>query len=169
VVWEVISEYNRFHEFMPRTPVSFLVDSDYVAAIAGNEVRSWKKFEEDLADHRATYDAPGDLAHFYSRFDMPWPMKDRYTLTEMVRDESRFYYHWRQISGNMKENRGSWLLKPFPGRPGKTLAVYTLYANPGLFVPSVFVKMAVKGSLPGVVAAVRLRVKERFSPQSHHR
>jgi hypothetical protein len=153
-VWQVLSDYNRFNEFMPKTPVAFLVRPEYISRIENRPVNDWLKFEKEL-EQQTTADFSQNPFYFYNRFNMPWPLRDRYFVVKMFREPEIYFVHWYQIIGNMKVNKGSWKLTPFKGNKHKTLAVYILYSDPGISIPPFLIRIATKGSLPGIIKAVR--------------
>lgn len=159
-VWQVLSDYNRFNEFMPKTPVAFLVRPEYIPQIENRPVKKWLKFEKELEQH-TTADFSKNPFYLYNRFNMPWPLRDRYFVLKMFREPGIYFVHWYQIIGNMKVNKGSWKLAPFKGNKHKTFAVYTLCSDPGISIPPFLIRIATKGALPGIIKAVRKRTLKR--------
>jgi len=157
-VWHVLGDYEGYPEFMPDTPVAFVLDPAAFEALRSLPVENWKQFEKTLVRHRITdYDRDAPF-YFFTRVNVPWPMKDRRFVVRVLRNPSTYEIYWHQVLGDLKENRGFWQLYRFGSGQGDTLAVYTIYTDPGVFVPAFFLKLALRGSLPGVIKAVRRRV-----------
>lgn len=158
-VWKVLSDYNHFKDFMPNISEGFIVNPDAIRKIKENEVSDWSEFEKELMKFRLEQIEDNTL-YFYNRFNLPWPLKDRYYILKIERIPEKYTFHWTQFIGNTKVNNGSWELMPFKGSKLKTLAIYTLYTDPGLSVSSSLMHIAMKVSLPGTIKAVRKRVLE---------
>jgi len=158
-VWEVLSDYNRFHEYMPRMPVTFIVSKQALDAIA--KKTDWKRtaFEKMLMPYRI--DAmESDTVYFYNVVDMPVPVRDRWYLLEMVRDPLSCRVEWKMVTGNMKVNSGSWQLMLHPESPNRTVAVYTTVSNSGIPIPGFIQEYGLGRSLPDIIRGVRKRAGE---------
>jgi len=160
-IWEVISDYNHFKDFMPRIKESFIVNPSELKKILDIEVEEWKKFEKYLRNYKLEQ-INGDIIYFYNRFNMPWPFKNRYYILKMVQYPESFSFRWTQFIGNTKVNDGSWELIPFKGSKRKTLGVYTLITDPGVSVSPSLCRLAIKITLPGTIKSVRKRVLKLF-------
>lgn len=159
-VWEVLSDYNHFKHFMPNISESFIVHEEAINKIErnkGNQIKDWQNFEKMLMEFR-NEKIKGDLLYFYNRFNLPWPLKDRYYILEMWRRPRSYTFYWRLFLGNTRVNDGSWVLMSFNGSKHKTLAIYTLYVDPGISISSALTRMAMKFALPGTINAVRKKV-----------
>lgn len=156
-VWDVISDYNHFKDFMPRISESFVVNPSELKKILDVKINDWPKFEKDLRNYKREQ-VEGDLIYFYNRFNMPWPMKDRYYILKMVQHPEKFTFRWTQFIGNTKVNDGSWELMPYKGSKRKTLGIYTLITDPGVSVSPSLVRLAMKIALPGTIKSVKKRV-----------
>jgi ribosome-associated toxin RatA of RatAB toxin-antitoxin module len=64
---------------------------------------------------------------------------------------------FRRIDGDIRDMRGSWRLLPMP-EGGQTLVCYSVFLDPGFFVPQWLVRQALKTDLAEVLAALRSRV-----------
>jgi uncharacterized protein YndB with AHSA1/START domain len=70
--------------------------------------------------------------------------------------------HFRRISGDLKDEEGSWLLTPT--RDGSaTLVQYEVYVDPGFWVPQVLVNHSLRKDLPTALAGLRDRVQSAAS------
>lgn len=72
------------------------------------------------------------------------------------------YQHFKRIdfekiSGDLKEFKGHWVLDQMEGSQ-KTIVLYSVYLDPGFFVPQWLVRKALKKDLPAVLLALRNRV-----------
>jgi ribosome-associated toxin RatA of RatAB toxin-antitoxin module len=74
------------------------------------------------------------------------------------------YQHNRQIDfvsieGDLREMKGTWRLNPL-NATGQTIVRYSVYLDPGFFVPQWIVRRSLKADLPAVLAALRTEVLE---------
>jgi hypothetical protein len=143
---------------MPRTPVSFLVDPKIFNGRGEKTVSSWNRFEVDLRKHEVKKYKDNSF-YFYNRFKLPFPLKDRHFILKVERFPETFKSQLIEILGNTPVNRGSWRLEPFESEPKKTLAVYTLYIDPGLCLPKTLIQKGMK-KLPGVMRSLRHHILE---------
>ena len=65
---------------------------------------------------------------------------------------------WRMVDGNLRDNRGSWLITP-DGDGSRV--VYTVELDVGFLVPNVIVRTLLGSDLPSILQAVRDRVATR--------
>ncbi|MFQ5721483.1 MAG: SRPBCC family protein [Candidatus Aminicenantales bacterium] len=159
LLWRILSDYNNFKYFMPNIKESFVVSSDGLEAfpeIKNNQVKDWPQLEKKLLKFKQL-EIENNPFYFYNRFNLPWPLKDRYYILKMKRLPEDFTFSWTLYAGNTKINEGSWQLIPFPGNRYKTLAVYRLLTNPGVSVSAGLIKIAIRITLPGTIKALRKR------------
>jgi coenzyme Q-binding protein COQ10 len=64
-----------------------------------------------------------------------------------------------KIEGDLREMRGSWRLTPL-SETGQTIVRYSVYLDPGFFVPQWVVRQSLKSDLPAMLAALRTEVLE---------
>lgn len=152
-VWNVISDYSRYHEFMPRTPVTFLVDPEALNSRQEKNIANWNQFEKELIDFRVNEYGDNPF-YFYNRFKMPFPLKDRHYILKIERFPEIFRSQWIEILGNTRVNTGSWTLVSFEEKPGTTLAIYSLDVDTGLPLPTKILQTAMK-KLPEIIRALR--------------
>ncbi len=156
-VWDVISNYNSYDKFMPRTPKAFLVHPKILTLWQNQNIKNWNKFEKLLVQYKI--EACGDNPfYFYNRFRMPWPLQDRYFILKTERFPQIYKSQWVEIIGNTQVNEGSWELRSFENEPETTLAVYTLYVDPGIALPGAILKAGMKG-IPVIIHSLRQRVE----------
>lgn len=71
---------------------------------------------------------------------------------------------FRQISGDLKDEKGTWVLVETPravaATPGQTTIVeYELYVDPGFWVPQVLLRHSLRSELPAALSALRTRAE----------
>lgn len=160
-VWKILGQYNRYSEFMPHMAVAFLINPAAISKLENVEISDWQQFEKDIENYKIDHFGPNPF-YFYNRFNIPWPWKDRHYILKMVRNDTEYFSHWIEIIGNTKENRGSWKLVPFKGNDRKTLAIYTLFTDPGISLSPKLSKIGTKIALPGTIKALRKRLLKVF-------
>ena len=64
---------------------------------------------------------------------------------------------FEKISGDLKEFEGYWVLDQIDGSQ-KTIVLYSVYLDPGFFVPQWLVRKVLKKDLPAILIALRNRV-----------
>jgi ribosome-associated toxin RatA of RatAB toxin-antitoxin module len=133
-VWEVITDYEHYREFMPRTEKA--------------EVRS-------RTEQKVTY---------YSYLGMPWPIEDVAYVCEAMLAADHRGIDFRMVPGSgqgVKQFNGSWKLEP---TGEKTVVTYTLFFEPERgYAPWLF-DLGTKHSLARVIESVRKRVARLHAP-----
>jgi len=93
-------------------------------------------------------------------------------LLPTVRYVLRAYYDrphridFQRTSGGLKEEEGTWLLKPAPDA-SVTVVEYEVYVDPGFWIPQVLVSRSLRKDLPAALSGLRERVEQsvRAAPQ----
>jgi hypothetical protein len=156
-VWAVLSDYNNYQKFMPRLTETYMVDAGVI-----NELKSRKDWTRDqfeaLLDSYRTDEVREDGFFFYNVMDMPFPFPDFWFLLKMERNPSLHSFNWTMVYGNMLVNEGSWELKSYGEDSSKTIALYETSSDPGVYVPEVLQKLALKSTLPDIIKNLRRRV-----------
>jgi Polyketide cyclase / dehydrase and lipid transport len=80
----------------------------------------------------------------------------RYVLRAVYERPHRIQF--RRISGDLKDEEGSWLLTPTPDGSA-TLVLYEVYVDPGFWVPQVLVTRTLRKDLPTALAGLRERAQ----------
>jgi uncharacterized membrane protein len=62
--------------------------------------------------------------------------------------------HFKSIGGNLKELEGRWNFERAAGG-GKTVLLYSVYVNPGFFIPQWVVRLLLEKDLPGLLISIR--------------
>jgi ribosome-associated toxin RatA of RatAB toxin-antitoxin module len=73
---------------------------------------------------------------------------------------------FKRISGGLKELEGSWVLEQI-GDGRQTIVLYSVYLDPGFFLPQWLIRMFLQRDLPGLLLALRNRVLESAPKDSH--
>jgi ribosome-associated toxin RatA of RatAB toxin-antitoxin module len=131
-VWNLIDQSARYQEFMPRVKKSEELSRQ------GMEVRT-----------RMT-------------IDMPFPLKNLTATTRALHTvvpDTLYKREWKMESGDYETNEGAWVLIPFPGQPGRTIATYRATVQPKIPLPGALKTMAQEKALPGLVESLRTRVR----------
>ena len=88
---------------------------------------------------------------------LPFPMSNltaRTTATHTT-GPPQWKREWTMIEGDYKTNDGSWILTTFQGNPDRTLAIYSLHAEPNNRVPNSIRRRAQENSMPGIIERLR--------------
>lgn len=83
-VWEAITTYDAYREFLPLVTESYL--------------------------RKRT----GQLAYQYIKMNPPWPFHDQWMVNVHVEDKKRWNLAWTMGDGNVKLEHGFWQLTPLP-------------------------------------------------------
>jgi len=129
-VWPIVRDCQHFHEFMPRTAKSELRARD------------------------------GDEMTCFVEIDMPWPISNLKSETRSRIERlggGAMRRSWTHAAGTYKRNNGSWLARPFPGRPDRTLLIYEIDVDPAMPIPDAILRKAQTGSLPKMFTAIAKR------------
>ncbi|MBX9941283.1 MAG: SRPBCC family protein [Candidatus Obscuribacterales bacterium] len=104
----------------------------------------------------------------------PLPLLPQLSYTVESRyeqDEQGGRIEFRRVAGTLKDFRGCWEMSPTCGGT-KTELTYSMYLDPGFFVPQWIVREGVKSELPRTLLALRKRIKavyeEKARPESHN-
>ena len=127
-IWPLVSNCNQFSRTMPRIAKGRIVSSKGKHVIC-----------------RVTVDLPFPLSNITSTTDG----------IHIIRKGQYYSRRWTLISGDYKENRGSWVLTRFEGNPRRTLVVYSVYVVPKTSIPNWLRTMAQKKSLPEMIKRMR--------------
>jgi uncharacterized membrane protein len=76
--------------------------------------------------------------------------------------EAQRRIQFERIRGALREMRGDWRLFPLTGGRA-TVVRYSVYLDPGFFIPQLFVQRILKKDLPAVLEALRTEVESRRS------
>ena len=130
-VWPVVVNCQYFSEFLPSVDQSRLLSRQ------------------------------GHVADCETEVDLPFPLRDIYTVTrnvEVALESGGWQRRWTLLRGSYSRNIGSWTLLPWPGDDGDTLVVYNVDIDPDSFVPNFILRRLQRSTAPRVFDAVRERV-----------
>ncbi|HLG20029.1 MAG TPA: SRPBCC family protein [Bdellovibrionota bacterium] len=133
-VWQVVADFDRQAEFMPRMTVS--------------------KVRERKENH----------VFQYAALDMPWPIADVSYVVDIEVQEHRRQLAFVMVPNSGKGVRnfnGSTKLEPFPRDPKKTLGTLTIFFEPERWYPKWIINLGTKSTLGKVVDAVRRRLRQQ--------
>ena len=158
-VWAILCDYNNYHKFFPRLPISFMVDKVVLDEIDKEQV--WKRAAfETLIDKYRLEEPASNTFYFYNVIDMPFPFPDRWLLLKEEKDPEQYSMHWEMIYGNILITNGSWELKQHGHNSSETIAVYTTYSKSLIPIPVFIINIGFNNSLPDIIKGLRRRVNE---------
>jgi uncharacterized protein YndB with AHSA1/START domain len=135
VIWRVLTDCEHAATFIPGLKRCTRIH----AAPDG----SWETFEQEI---EYSWLMPAVTAVF--RVDYKPPLR----------------IDFRRISGDLKDEVGTWLLAAAPqnaaGGPATTVE-YEVYVDPGFWVPRVFLRHSLRSELPAALAALRARAQSK--------
>jgi hypothetical protein len=133
-IWRVITDCVQAPLFVPGLKHCRLLG----AASDG----SWEDFEQEVQ---------------YSWFlpTLRFVFRAEYERPRLVR--------FRRVSGDLKDEEGTWLLTPTPDGSA-TLVQYEVYVDPGFWVPQVLVNRSLRNDLPAALSGLRDRVTRLAPP-----
>jgi ribosome-associated toxin RatA of RatAB toxin-antitoxin module len=67
--------------------------------------------------------------------------------------------HFKSISGNLKELEGRWVFERAGGGE-KTILFYSVYVNPGFYIPQWMVRLILEADLPDLLISIRKHLSE---------
>jgi ribosome-associated toxin RatA of RatAB toxin-antitoxin module len=139
-VWDAITDYDRYKEFMPYTTESRVVSRAAEKAGTPEEV----VFSSAL----------GFSLGFTTR-------TIRYTI-RLKLDKPKWRIDWTLVEGDVKHNDGGWQLEQ---AGSDTYVVYWAYVAPGFPVPGFILSKLTQGSLVSIIDAVRKRIGDwKYGP-----
>jgi hypothetical protein len=121
------------------------------------------EFQQKISPRMKTVDVTVDKLHksvmtvsmdTFPIPDISYTVESEYTRTE---HGARVDFH--RIGGTLKDFKGHWLMNP-ACHGKKTELVYSMYLDPGFYVPQWIVRFGVKQELPKTLLALRKRVEE---------
>jgi len=123
------------------------------------------EFQQKISPRMKTVDVSVDKLHksimkvtmdTFPIPDVTYEVESNYTRTE---NGARIDFH--RIGGTLKDFKGHWVMNP--AHHGKaTELIYSMYLDPGFYVPQWIVRFGVKQELPRTLVALRDRVDEVY-------
>lgn len=68
---------------------------------------------------------------------------------------------FKRIGGDLKELEGNWVLES-TGEGSQTIVVYSVYLDPGFFIPQWLVRFTLQGDLPKLMKSIRDQVSKVY-------
>ncbi len=130
-VWNIITDYEHYAEFMPRVLESKIV-----------------KREESQLD-------------LFSKLSMPWPVKEVSYVIRLQLDKRGGKIAWNMLPGTGKKvklNTGGWEVLPWDKK--SVLVIYRLLFEPESSLPAFILNSGTRISLREVIRAVRKRASK---------
>ncbi len=122
---------------------------------------NYKRYFDNIASSKLLK-REGDQFICEVEVSLPFPFSNlvgvtraTHTITPTKRSRS-----WTLIRGDYKANTGSWVLEPYGEGGTRTLATYTVHADPTTSVPDWLRVKAQKKSLPGMMERLRKETKK---------
>jgi hypothetical protein len=121
------------------------------------------EFQQKISPRMKTVDVTVDKLHksvmtvsmdTFPIPDISYTVESDYTRTE---NGARIDFH--RIGGTLRDFKGHWLMNP-AHHGKKTELIYSMYLDPGFYVPQWIVRFGVKQELPRTLIALRKRVEE---------
>jgi uncharacterized protein YndB with AHSA1/START domain len=81
----------------------------------------------------------------------------RYVFRADYERPRRIDFH--RVSGDLKEEEGTWLLTPTPDGVA-TVVEYEMYLDPGFWIPQILVERSLRKDLPAILTGLRERVEQ---------
>jgi len=130
-IWRVMLDCAAAPEFVPNLRRCEVLDRA--------DEGSWEIIEHEV---KYSWLAPKTIYQF----------KAEYAFPESI--------HFERISGDLKHLIGDWRLEANDDLGGAVLVSYSVYIDPGFFVPGFMVRRSLRKDLPDVMRALRHRVAE---------
>lgn len=88
---------------------------------------------------------------------LPFPLKDLKATSRSVHTVGppEWRREWTLIEGDYERNDGSWVLRRFNGDDQRTLAIYTVHAEPHSSIPAGLRRRAQESSMPEIIERLR--------------
>jgi uncharacterized protein YndB with AHSA1/START domain len=128
-IWRIMTDCEQAPSYVPGLRRCRLVD--------GAPDGSWQDIEHDV---RYAWFLPTVRYVFRAEYDRP----------------HRIAFH--RISGDLKEEEGTWLLTPTPDGSA-TIVQYEVYVDPGFWIPQTLVNRSLRKDLPAALTGLRDRAE----------
>lgn len=167
IVWQVIGDNNNFREFMPNTEQSKVVDKIKIPIIEEKNPKNAKEVMKIIGEEvdPKIYHLTGRKysIYYFSLLNLPWPAEDRWYIIMLDRDETHathgiYRSSWNLVTGNLKDNYGSWHLEPYGEE--RTKVTYKLFSDPGGNIPKWLINWQAPRILKNIIKAVRKESEE---------
>lgn len=163
-VWALIRDQEAMVHYVPKMLYSRFVTRETADNIQnqGREL-SFEEVEKLVQDSPKVTGFQQDTPYLLQKFDFPWPMSNRWTLTRWKNDsqpQQRMYsISYILVAGTLKKAGGGWSLRPHPSNPAWTLARYRTESDIGFQAPAILIKSASKKTTREILEAIRNRAE----------
>lgn len=128
-IWAVITDCREAVEFVPGLRLCRRID--------GAPDGRWVNIEQEI--------------------DYSWFLRTVHNVLRADCDPPR-RIDFHRVSGDLKQEEGSWLLTPTPGGSA-TVVEYEMYLDPGFWIPQWLINRTLRKDVPGALAGLREHVE----------
>lgn len=122
------------------------------------DCREAVKFVPGLRLCRRIDGAPdGRWVNIEQEIDYSWFLRTVHNVLRADCDPPR-RIDFHRVSGDLKQEAGSWLLTPTPGGSA-TVVEYEMYLDPGFWIPQWLINRTLRKDVPGALAGLREQVE----------
>lgn len=122
------------------------------------DCREAVKFVPGLRLCRRIDGAPdGRWVNIEQEIDYSWFLRTVHNVLRADCDPPR-RIDFHRVSGDLKQEEGSWLLTPTPGGSA-TVVEYEMYLDPGFWIPQWLINRTLRKDVPGALAGLREHVE----------
>ena len=122
------------------------------------DCREAVKFVPGLRLCRRVDGAPdGRWVNIEQEIDYSWFLRTVHNVLRADCDPPR-RIDFHRVSGDLKQEEGSWLLTPTPGGSA-TVVEYEMYLDPGFWIPQWLINRTLRKDVPGALAGLREHVE----------
>lgn len=122
------------------------------------DCREAVKFVPGLRLCRRIDGAPdGRWVNIEQEIDYSWFLRTVHNVLRADCDPPR-RIDFHRVSGDLKQEAGSWLLTPTPGGSA-TVVEYEMYLDPGFWIPQWLINRTLRKDVPGALAGLREHVE----------
>lgn len=152
-VWEAITDYARYDDYIPRCSYSTVLDTGIRTMI---EESGSLPVAFSAADYAADVRDVSNRVLLYSEIDIVFPVGRIRSVLEFTADTMARVIYWRKLAADVREYDGAWLLLPF-GEHTAVICVTRYRLN--VWLPPVLIHSAVHCYFPQIVVNLRRRVE----------
>lgn len=121
------------------------------------EPASVLKYQDAITDQQVLVREPS-RARVHYLVGLPWPLGEREFTIEVWEDSGHSAVEWKMLSGNIRENQGSYAMTPLDAR--NTLVTYQARVDINTWVPPVLIGWVQGGMIPKVILKAREELEE---------
>lgn len=170
-VWMALTDTNNYKSVYSDYSDSRTLDKNQFDLVVEKKPTNIKGFYEliggqEFPSHYRRRAGRVWVSYIFQRFDLPWPLNDRWAVSKIKNDESKarrgkYRYEYESPVGNFKTLKGYWELVPVPGKPGWTEFRGEYESDPGIQYPQFLAKKIFKSSMRRSVKAITKVLEEK--------